>query len=826
MFLAILCLSAAVFSQGTTNLGENVNYWNKGNTPVFVADSLYLGAPFLRDTTKPLVVTYLGSQAAWLGYLYLMVPSDTGSIVATGGKRYTRIFIMSNHEVVGPAGLPYNQVDLTNAAQGKIHNLDTVIFDYQTYWGAGHWTDPHNPNWADTIPAPYNLGARYSGPNRSPLDVPAWVNNDRFWSTDISTAFPNNQWGAVGNNYPQGRRWCVAGWVRFENLNINSDTAEFGFEDENDVNPGPPLGWNGAGDKNFNDIVYHVTGLYIIRGPGFLQLYSKPGPPGAGNPALGGIDSATAGQPFTIYAHVFDSLYNWVPTSDSLVTWAITSVDAAGNPVLTALKGSSTGFLTPQQAFGSVVVTASFKDPNHPNKPAITVSVKVYIGPAPGNHIVIEADSLARRTRNDRPVTSITVDRTANVTVYAVVRDTFGNFVSFATTAAWTTASPATATATPLAARQWAASIAEKSYGNTTLTAAEPGLLPGTALIACTGVSGPVPVTATLLDTNGNGHLDRIDIVFPDSVSLAAALPTVQQWIQAMNIVSDDGGAKVTLTAVSMTSDGARTIHVVLKENTGGTLETGWTSATITLFPVPITSDGRSAYVATIIDGAEPVVKSVCFVPMPNADTLRVIFSEPVANPPTPIDQNSLIVIVNTKDGSTVPVSTATVIKLSDRYLYVFPGTGTRLSGLDSVVAGARSFTLELCGEVSIVTNQIAGGNPFNPRTSTIPYQLQGNSGIKTGTRIEVSLLRAVEQDLQNGKVRATITILDAVGNVIVNKKEMDIDQTNVRLFFIWDGKTGSGTFVAPGTYLARINVEDLVRGRTQAIRMNIGVKK
>ena len=545
----------------------------------------------------------------------------------------------------------------------------------------------------------------------------------------------------------------------------------------------------------------------LFTPPGYLQLFAKPGTPNTpDNPMLGPLDSAVAGQPFTLYAHVFDSLYNWIPAEDNLVTWTMT--DSMGNPVLTSAAGSSTSF-TPTQAYGNVTITATFKDPNNPNK-VITTKISVYIGPGPGTHIVIEADSLARRTRNDRPVGTITVDRTANVTVYAVVRDAYGNFVSFATTAAWSTANPATATATPLATRQWAASIAEKSYGNTTLTATEAGLTPGTALIVCTGVSGPVPVTATLLDTNGNGHLDRIDIVFPDSVSLAAALPTVQQWIQAMNIVSDDGGAKVTLTAVSMTSDGSRTIHVVLQENTGSTLETGWTSATITLSPAPVTADGRSAYVGNIIDGAEPVVKGVCFVPMPNADTLRVIFSEPVANPPTPLDPNSLIAIINTQDGSTVPISTATVVQLSDRYLYVFPGTGPRLSGLDSVVAGARSFNLELCGEVSIVTNQIAGGNPFNPRTSTIPYQLQGNSGIKTGTRIEVSLLPAVKQDLENGKVRATITILDAVGNVVINKKEMLIDQTNVRLFFIWDGKTGSGTFVAPGTYLARINVEDL----------------
>jgi hypothetical protein len=825
--LAFLGLSTAVFSQGTTNLGENVNYWNKGQTPVFVADSLYMGAPFLRDTTKPLVVTYLGSQASWLGYLYLMVPSDTGSIVATGGKRYTRIFIMTNHEVVGPAGLPYNQVDLTNVAQGKIHNLDTVIFDYQTYWGAGHWTDAHNPNWADTIPAPYTLGPRYSGPNRSPLDVPAWINTDRFWSTDISTALPNNQWGAVGNNYPQGRRWCVAGWVRFENLNINSDTAEFGFEDENDVNPGAPLGWNGAGDKNFNDIVYHVTGLYIIRGPGFLQLYSKPGAPGAGNPALGGIDSATVGQPFTIYAHVFDSLYNWVPSSDSLVTWTISSVDSAGNLVLTTLKGSSTGFVTPHQAFGSAVVTATFKDPNHPNKPPITVSIKVFIGPGPGTHIVIEADSLARKTQNDRPVGTINVDRTANKTVYAVVRDAYGNFVGFANTATWTTDNQAIATATPLNAKQWAASIAEKSYGNTVLTASEPGLTAGTATIACTGVSGPVPVTATLLDTNGNGHLDAIDIRFPDSVSLATALPTVQQWIQSMSITSDDGGGKVTLTAVSMTSDGVRTIHVVLQENTGSTLETGWSSVTIKLSSNPMTSDGRSAYVGTYVDAAAPVIKSLCFTPSSNQDTLRINYSEPLSPSQWPhLDRETLY----RQTGSTQLSSLTQSDTAGNELSFAIPRQDS-LSNADSVVEtminGVRpTFHLELCGGVSIITNVIAGGNPFNPRiSSNIPPLLRNpGSTSSTGSRIEVALIPAVSGDLLAGRITGKITILDAVGNVV--RDTSMFPGAGCKLFWVWDGKTRSGSFAAPGTYLARILIEDKVRGTKEKRRLNIGVKK
>jgi hypothetical protein len=89
-----------------------------------------------------------------------------------------------------------------------------------------------------------------------------------------------------------------------------------------------------------------------------------------------------------------------------------------------------------------------------------------------------------------------------------------------------------------------------------------------------------------------------------------------------------------------------------------------------------------------------------------------------------------------------------------------------------------------------------------------------------------VSLLRAVSQDLPAGKVRGTISIFDVVGNTVVDREAMNPDMTDVKLYWIWDGRTRKGSWAAPGTYLARILVEDLVRERKQSIRMNIGVKK
>jgi hypothetical protein len=160
--------------------------------------------------------------------------------------------------------------------------------------------------------------------------------------------------------------------------------------------------------------------------------------------------------------------------------------------------------------------------------------------------------------------------------------------------------------------------------------------------------------------------------------------------------------------------------------------------------------------------------------------------------------------------------------------LYVFGGN--TLSGLDTVKAGVRVFPLELCGDIPIISNTRAVGNPFVPGVTQIPQRWLGTGDPTHGSRLEISFVRAVEQDLQNGNVRATITIYDAVGNVLVDNKDMKFDSKNisdnVKLYFIWDGKTSKGSLAAPGTYLARMTVQDITRGRTQTIRMNVGIKK
>jgi hypothetical protein len=73
--------------------------------------------------------------------------------------------------------------------------------------------------------------------------------------------------------------------------------------------------------------------------------------------------------------------------------------------------------------------------------------------------------------------------------------------------------------------------------------------------------------------------------------------------------------------------------------------------------------------------------------------------------------------------------------------------------------------------------------------------------------------------------VTGTLTIFDAVGNVVADKVQMFADATAVKLSWVWNGKTRTGSWAAPGTYLARIVIDDQVRGTKQNLRLNVGIK-
>jgi hypothetical protein len=196
------------------------------------------------------------------------------------------------------------------------------------------------------------------------------------------------------------------------------------------------------------------------------------------------------------------------------------------------------------------------------------------------------------------------------------------------------------------------------------------------AAAACLGANSGsealnyIPVVATFLDTNHEGHLDRIDITWTDTASIRQTMPSVSQWVKTLNLTLLDS-VTVNQDAVALVPELAnKTIHIILNQDVG-VYETGWITATFTLADTVMSLSGKPFSVVSIIDGAAPVITGVCFVPMPAADTLRVVFSEPVTAANMPGSPNSYFSIVK-NNGAPVTDTAIAVLNHGNRLLYVY----------------------------------------------------------------------------------------------------------------------------------------------------------
>jgi hypothetical protein len=276
-FLALLIVAIALvsisfstaFAQAAT-FGENTDLWAvrgnaahplPGNQAQWHGDSLWVGATFMRDSTKRFVVwraNYYEPAGSYRGALYLMVPRP--------GLPDSALFLFWNRCNNTETPPVVDSVDLTNNAfvRGAIHDMDTLFFMYRSFLqnNGGGQCPPQSNFRALGV----DLGVRqddslFTGPNRARGEP--WLNFDRHYSLRLGAALTNppipatfysmNQMRTV----PVGRRWCEAGWVHsVRGGNVRTDTVEFGFEDQ----------FNG-GDINYEDIRFNVTGVFLMRPP-------------------------------------------------------------------------------------------------------------------------------------------------------------------------------------------------------------------------------------------------------------------------------------------------------------------------------------------------------------------------------------------------------------------------------------------------------------------------------------------------------------------------------------------------------------------------------
>lgn len=179
--------------------------------------------------------------------------------------------------------------------------------------------------------------------------------------------------------------------------------------------------------------------------PIHIVLYSAPGTPGGTNipyPAPSTAVQCSTGQQITVVAKVFDYNNVWLSEfenspADTVITWKILEVGGgAPSGTLSNSQGYQTGFF-PIRAYDFVYIIVSFTQ-NGSILAKDTVSI--YTRPPPMIYqFVVEADSSWQASPNaPNPVARITLGAVrTSVSVYAMIRDEYGNFVKYSTNTSW-----------------------------------------------------------------------------------------------------------------------------------------------------------------------------------------------------------------------------------------------------------------------------------------------------------------------------------------------------------------------------------------------------
>ena len=211
--------------------------------------------------------------------------------------------------------------------------------------------------------------------------------------------------------------------------------------------------WNFAPvDTGFGIIVVTKTGsvpdtVTVRINPGLpakLQLYKKEGlVPDASNPPYPDpvtAVTAVAGTPFDLVAKALDKNDVWLSQYEQrseysrLIKWEVIEID--GNEpsgFLDDTLGHKRRF-TPVRAYHQVYIVAELQLSDNR---ILLDTVKLDIVPGRATQLVIEGSETVNRNRANPLDTARITDNTTTAVVYAILRDSIGNFVAYSTATTW-----------------------------------------------------------------------------------------------------------------------------------------------------------------------------------------------------------------------------------------------------------------------------------------------------------------------------------------------------------------------------------------------------
>jgi fibro-slime domain-containing protein len=206
-----------------------------------------------------------------------------------------------------------------------------------------------------------------------------------------------------------------------------------------------PVGMT-VGRKYMLDVFYaqrHVTGCAILITTNIIS--ASPGVWIQRLTMAPEIDSVYVDSFIVYHATLYDDEGTVRHDLDSLIHWTLYPTGTASS-LSSATGGVDTLFLG--QSYTTNIISASYTDVNVTPPRVLTVRDTIYIRPSPDYRVWIEPDAnidpnvttpaMLNRLRNPAHVSLVTMTPSeTQTTVFAVVRDQFGNFIRFANNAQW-----------------------------------------------------------------------------------------------------------------------------------------------------------------------------------------------------------------------------------------------------------------------------------------------------------------------------------------------------------------------------------------------------
>jgi hypothetical protein len=343
------------------------------------------------------------------------------------------------------------------------------------------------------------------------------------------------------------------------------------------------------------------------------------------------------------------------------------------------------------------------------------------------------------------------------------------------------------------------------------------------------------PVTLSnpvYFDNNADGFIDRIKFKYAGPVydSDLEILKTLIRFPASRNFTIQDIRRDVSTITLTIIEYGSTPRTNVLPNEK------------ITIVSQRLPDDAiTTSQTLDIIDSVAPVVISAHFDWFGNtADRVRIVLSEPVN---TIFSQQPFIFKKPNGESFIVSLQSDTRSETDTYYGLVLSAANPRgLEQNDSVWINATSNVNDLLRNVQLSEANrkvlltvdvnfefrvVAENNPYSEGNRPMPHVVQQAYSEKKVPLPTDGLVLVVEPDRKlttEFPVQGSVSIYDAVQNVVIQKKIMVYQKSTNRLYFVWNGRNYNGRKVGAGTYLAIVKINGHGKNITQKI--NLGVKR